>query len=1281
MGIRRLASLALLCWLAGLGCGRLGYEPEAPTPCREVTCSGHGSCAALDGQPICVCDEGYYAEGLACLEYVVQNPCEGITCSGYGICAVRNGQALCVCAQGYHTPPDDRTNCVADVHPCDGEDGSPCDDGEFCTVDDVCLQGVCRGAPNPCEDGNPCTVDLCNALEGRCMHTAAPDLTPCDDQRYCTLGEVCLSGVCTDGYPRNCEDGNPCTQNTCDPALDACASAPIGDGDPCDDGAFCSVGETCQGGVCGFGALRDCQDENACTVDFCDESVKACVHEGGPLNGLPCDDGRFCTTGDTCLASVCAGTGLRSCNDGNPCTADRCDPLLDACAHDGSGTDGLACSDGRFCTVQDTCLGGACLGGPPNPCDDGNPCTSDACDPLLDECANDAALADGLACDDGAYCTVGEACSNGICVGGAPRDCADANPCTADACNEVIDQCTHTQVPDGTACNDGLFCTIQETCVGGSCAGGLARDCSDGNPCTADRCDEPTGRCLHDAGALNDQPCDDGNHCVVGERCQAGVCGGGAPRDCSDGNPCTIDVCNQAQARCDHDAAAMNGQACATASYCLVNTSCQAGVCGGGAVRTCDDGNPCTANVCNEGARRCDNPSLPNGAPCEDGLFCTAGDQCQAGACQPGSSDPCAADPCANVCNESTDSCGGCVPAGTYCASPVQAATCDGACNLVQLIICPYGCNQARNECNQCAPSSMECKGDAELLCNADHVCGPDGRLVSRTCCLTNQCTCDRAECLEDLCATAPDLGAGGTLSGTTCDHDDNIPGDCFPGGAACKSPAQGGAPEALFRVTLDDGTQASRFYTVNLDTAGSSLDTFLRLSTVCANEARQIPYAGVCHTPAPGTLPLTACTSGAGPDSARLCGLPEGEYFGAVDGPSGTCGPFNLQATVTQVNLDSPAQAGNISLGGTFTGSTCGLTDQACFPDTVLWSGSTCGDCTAVSGNALCPDCGVGAAADCTLPSGSNDDKCTYSGRNSPEAVFYLALPVDSGVDLSTQGSNFDTVLYLMQTGGFGPTPPGLKRICNDDCWTTNGPSHIQTSLAAGLYYVYLDGAGGACGNYVLRVVISPAATCGNLVCESPHETCVTCPQDCRCPHCGDGIIQSWEGEVCDDQNTNGGDCCSALCGLEPGCTCYGQPSICGVPTLRTYPRTCNCGIPDGTNTGPGTPRVDTLSVPVACTVAGLKVDMNVTHTYIGDLVITLRSPDGTTITLHNRSGGSNANIVGTYPDNLWVDGPGQLSDFHGQQAQGTWTLTAQDFVRYDAGTLNTWGLRLECL
>ena len=84
--------------------------------------------------------------------------------------------------------------------------------------------------------------------------------------------------------------------------------------------------------------------------------------------------------------------------------------------------------------------------------------------------------------------------------------------------------------------------------------------------------------------------------------------------------------------------------------------------------------------------------------------------------------------------------------------------------------------------------------------------------------------------------------------------------------------------------------------------------------------------------------------------------------------------------------------------------------------------------------------------------------------------------------------------------------------------------------------------------------------------------------------------------------------------------------------------------------------------------------MDLNITHTYIGDLIVKLTSPDNVTVILHNRTGGTAENIVGNYPGTLT---PNQgLGAFTGHPLDGTWTLNVSDNAGVDTGTLNTWGI-----
>ena len=81
----------------------------------------------------------------------------------------------------------------------------------------------------------------------------------------------------------------------------------------------------------------------------------------------------------------------------------------------------------------------------------------------------------------------------------------------------------------------------------------------------------------------------------------------------------------------------------------------------------------------------------------------------------------------------------------------------------------------------------------------------------------------------------------------------------------------------------------------------------------------------------------------------------------------------------------------------------------------------------------------------------------------------------------------------------------------------------------------------------------------------------------------------------------------------------------------------------------------------------ATLKVPVNISHTYIGDLKIDLIAPNGITFNLWNRTGAGTQNINQTFTVNAAsVTAP-----------NGTWTLRVADQAGGDSGTLNSWGLQ----
>jgi Dictyostelium (slime mold) repeat len=183
------------------------------------------------------------------------------------------------------------------------------------------------------------------------------------------------------------------------------------------------------------------------------------VAERGDLGSTPTNIRQLSSTDGVCGSSLTSsGTGSAQitltcppCDDGNVCTADNCDPATALCTHSTPPN----CDDGNVCTV-DACIGpnpGDCSHSTPPNCDDGNVCTVDAC---TGPGPNDCSHSTPPSCDDGNLCTV-DACTGpnpGDCSHSNPPNCDDSNNCTNDFCDPSTGQCVHEPVT-----------TIPDTCV------------------------------------------------------------------------------------------------------------------------------------------------------------------------------------------------------------------------------------------------------------------------------------------------------------------------------------------------------------------------------------------------------------------------------------------------------------------------------------------------------------------------------------------------------------------------------------------------------------------------------------------------------------------------------------------------------------------------------------------------------------------------------------------------------------------------------------------------
>ncbi|MCC6993895.1 MAG: hypothetical protein IT370_04640 [Deltaproteobacteria bacterium] len=146
-----------------------------------------------------------------------------------------------------------------------------------------------------CDDGEPGNIDICN-FEGVCMHCDVPD------------AQAPIAPACkTDS---ECDDQNPCTADSCD---GECSHEPL-TGTSCDDVFFCSLGDTCDLGLCQPGARATCPAAGStCAPLVCSEMERECIN--APVDeGAACDDGDSCTAADRCDGiGGCSGSRLPLC--------------------------------------------------------------------------------------------------------------------------------------------------------------------------------------------------------------------------------------------------------------------------------------------------------------------------------------------------------------------------------------------------------------------------------------------------------------------------------------------------------------------------------------------------------------------------------------------------------------------------------------------------------------------------------------------------------------------------------------------------------------------------------------------------------------------------------------------------------------------------------------------------------------------------------------------------------------------------------------------------------
>lgn len=445
---------------------------------------------------------------------------------------------------------------------------------------------------------------LCDNL-GEC--SCDPDVESCAPVSLCADGGPTCESTCPGCLiDQECLAADTVNANNtclvCDPARDALAWS-SNDGASCDDNLFCTTDDACTDGLC-TGTDRLCEDGIACNgVSECDEDSDAC----SPDNNQ-CNENALCNVvTDTCvnecsgcsINGVCLNSGAEQA--GNPCMV--CDPNRSSASY--SAAVGKACGAGSSaCSQQDTCDAlGVCQ---PNDLPANAACgdsSSSTCD-RSDTCDGNGAcqrglVSNGTPCDDNAFCTVGDQCQGGTCVGTGNRNCGSSQNC-----NEGSDQCQ---------CQG---CVIANSCFA---RGAL----NNSNPCQV--CDPTRSTTAFSLNLANGNCCEG---CLPGQICQGGACidprvGTGArcvaDADCLSGNCNDFNVCCEsacsgtcqgcgADGRCDD--APVNDNRCTVTcpenSTCRVSKAPAAGACASfGQCAQCEAANTRAGILCDPG-RICD---------------------------------------------------------------------------------------------------------------------------------------------------------------------------------------------------------------------------------------------------------------------------------------------------------------------------------------------------------------------------------------------------------------------------------------------------------------------------------------------------------------------------------------------------------------------------------------------------------------------------------------------------------------------------------------------------
>ncbi len=534
--------------------------------CRLDTCQSLNNCVAGPNTNCqCSINSQCTTTDTCLVGYCANNYCQRTIAPGS--CFI-DGQYF---ASGDHNPYNLCQVCKPFISPqmwmpatagtsCDtGNQQGDCSAQDTCNANGVCVDRynvgqICRGSEGTCDiveqcvQGNDWCPDdsyksagvTCRNSKGGCdLEEQCTGTSPyCPSDQLYGPNHICRAPSAGCDEPEYCDGEDPeCPRDIQKPAGTICREPVSG----------CDMEERCDGvsSRCPADRVQPANwvcrpPTNLCDKpELCNGVSNQCPNDQLYPNGTICRYPRdLCDRAEVCngLTDVCPPDALAAAGDlcrlslGNCDTSEFCDGISWMCPPDLVKYAGEVCRHSvDQCDSPEKCDGVNPLcpddvyypsthicRGARNQCD-----ISDHCTGFDVGCPYDALRPDGYPCSDNTFCNGDEYCISGLChQANSLRNCSRPRSCLKDTCEESIEQCIHSQLPNiGQPCYTGPNGTIG---VGICKAGKYTCDGNSGIMCSGEVTPKPFDFCGNDKDDNCDGVVDDGcwiGPCTTDEEC------------------------------------------------------------------------------------------------------------------------------------------------------------------------------------------------------------------------------------------------------------------------------------------------------------------------------------------------------------------------------------------------------------------------------------------------------------------------------------------------------------------------------------------------------------------------------------------------------------------------------------------------------------------------------------------------------------------------------------------------------------------------------------------